>query len=119
MKLFYFILVVTFICHAQDTTFKTVRNLPLIQVQVDGQNKLLVFDTGAERTMIHDPKVTAERAEFIVVSGKTLKMLIIHTNMNWTDLYKVHGADGILGQDVMRQFKRAKIDYTKSTIELE
>jgi hypothetical protein len=98
--------------------FKTARSLLLVTVTVDGRSKTLVFDTGAERTLIQDTR-NVEHVSTLIVGSKTFRNIpIAYVDLTGTDIAKAH-ADGVLGQDVLRQFDTMHVNYKTHTITLE
>lgn len=99
--------------------FHTARSLLLVSVTIDGQPKTLIFDTGAERTIVHALGVDVERRVTVILPGRTLTNFpIINADLSNLPLTKV-GADGVLGQDVLRKFSAVRIDYKAKTVTLE
>ncbi len=91
----------------------------LINVTVDGKSKTLIFDTGAERTMIHSTAGDVEHRATLVIGSKTFSNFpLIMANLSGLNMEKV-GADGVLGQDVLRKFSVVRIDHKAGTIKLE
>jgi hypothetical protein len=102
----------------------------LVTVPIDGRNRTLIFDTGAEQTMINFPQVSREqkmelwqrryvyiRERSRVKLGNTnLSVEVIKADLTGTSLLKV--ADGVLGQDVLSNFRSIHINYRQQTIEL-
>ena len=110
--------------HAQErktytVPFQTVRSLMLVTVNVDGNPKTLIFDTGAERTLLNSRDGNVERSVTFVLGSKVMGNLpIILANLSGMGMEKVK-ADGVLGQDVLRQFASTRIDYKTQTVTLE
>lgn len=102
----------------------------LVTVAIDGRNRTLVFDTGAEQTMINFPQVSREqkmllwqRSYAYVMERSSLKfgsasflINVLKTDLTGNALLKV--ADGVLGQDVLSNFASIRINNRKKTIEL-
>jgi len=103
---------------AVSLPFKTARSLLLVTVTVDGRSKTLIFDTGAERTLIQDTR-NVEHVSTLIVGSKTFRNIpIAYVDLTGTDIAKAH-ADGVLGQDVLRQFDTMHVNYKTHTITLE
>ncbi len=105
-------------------------SMMLVTVTIDGRNRTLVFDTGAEQTMIHFPQVSRsqemalwqhsyayvkERSN-VKLGEQTFFIDVIKANLTGASLLKV--ADGVLGQDVLSNFASIRINYRQQTIEL-
>lgn len=102
----------------------------LVTVAIDGRNRTLVFDTGAEQTMINFPQVSREqkmllwqRSYAYVKERSSLNLgsasFLIHVvkaDLTGNSLLKV--ADGVLGQDVLSNFASIRINNRQKTIEL-
>jgi hypothetical protein len=122
--------------------FRTVQSMILVQGKVNGKPVTFLLDTGATRTIV-SAKVygnvgyslrLAQRAgqqPGFVGEAVTLPVnlqLDRHTwlarrvsIMNFNGLSDVLGADfdGLLGEDVLREFRSVHIDYRNHQIELE
>jgi hypothetical protein len=111
--------------HGQDAKtihlpFKTVRSLMLVSVTIEGQEKTLIFDTGAERTLVNSLGGDREHTTSVAIAGTTLiNFPIILSDLNDLQIRKLGKCDGVLGQDVLRRFKSFNIDFASSTIDLE
>jgi hypothetical protein len=108
-----------------------IRNsMMLVTVAIDGRNRTLVFDTGAEQTMINFPQVSREQKmevwqrsyvyikerSQLKVGNTALLIEVIKADLTGASLLKV--ADGVLGQDVLSNFSSIRINYRQHTIEL-
>jgi hypothetical protein len=108
-----------------------IRNsMMLVTVAIDGRNRTLVFDTGAEQTMINFPQVSREQKMALwqhnyayikersrLKMGNTALLIeVIKADLTGASLLKV--ADGVLGQDVLSNFSSIRINYRQQTIEL-
>jgi len=108
-----------------------VRNsMMLVTVAIDGRNRTLIFDTGAEQTMINFPQVSREQKmalwqrsyayikerSRLKVGNTALSIDVIEADLTGASLLKV--ADGVLGQDVLSNFRSIHINYRQQTIEL-
>jgi hypothetical protein len=115
------ILILSAAVFAQDAgvrlPFVSRRSLILVQVGVEGQTLTMIFDSGAERTMINS-KANVERVKPLAVGSRVLRMPLLYVDMNGMKLEEVR-ADGVLGQDVLRQFKSVTIDYKESSVLLD
>lgn len=120
--------------------FRSVHSLILIDAKVNGNPATLLLDTGANNTII-DAKiygnVQAPRIEPVSkgpgVIGNALRLRVDLeiagrflfsqpvSVMNLGDLSQRVGAqfDGLLGQDILRQFRSVRINYHGRVIELE
>jgi small-conductance mechanosensitive channel len=110
--------------------YRTRNSMILVTVAIDGRNRTLVFDTGAEQTMINFPQVSREqkmllwqRSYAYVMERSSLKfgsasflINVLKTDLTGNALLKV--ADGVLGQDVLSNFASIRINNRKKTIEL-
>ena len=102
----------------------------LVTIVVDGRERVLVLDTGAEQTMIHFPQVSREqkmtlwqRSYAYTKERSSLKLAdtawlveVIKADLTGSPLLKV--ADGVLGQDVLSHFASIRINYRQRTVEL-
>lgn len=102
----------------QTLTFTSQRSLMLVKVLVDGHELTLIYDTGAERTLINSPKESVERTTSLAIGSRSLRLPLAFVDLRGTDMAKV-GADGVLGQDVLRKFNHVSFDYANKTITLE
>ena len=110
--------------------YRTRNSMILVTVAIDGKDRTLVFDTGAEQTMINFPQVSSEqqmllwqRSYAYVKERSSLKLgsasFLIHVvkaDLTGNSLLKV--ADGVLGQDVLSNFASIRINNRQKTIEL-
>lgn len=120
--------------------FHSVHSLILIDAKVNGNSATLLLDTGAKNTIINAKLCGSVRAPLIEPSsegpgivGNALRLrvdleiarLFLFSQpvsvMNLGDLPKNVGADfdGLLGQDILRQFRSVRINYHTHVIELE
>jgi hypothetical protein len=99
--------------------FKSARSLLLVHVTIDGAPLTLVLDTGAQRTIIDDPR-NVERPVNVTVGNRTMRLYIAYAplHINASETVKGVKASGLLGQDVLRQFKTVRVDYATNTVEL-
>lgn len=120
--------------------FRSVHSLILIEAKVNGNSATLLLDTGANNTIINvktygnvpaspiepvnkGPGVTGDalrlRAD-LEIAGRFLFSQPVSV-MNLGDLPRQVGAqfDGLLGQDILRQFHSVRINYRAHVIELE
>lgn len=102
----------------------------LVTVTIDGRNRTLIFDTGAEQTMVNFPQVSREqkmelwqRSYVYIKERSRLKLAdtvfvidVIKADLTGASLLKT--ADGVLGQDVLSNYSSIRIDYRQQTIEL-
>jgi hypothetical protein len=110
--------------------YRTRNSMILVTVAIDGKNRTLVFDTGAEQTMINFPQVSREQKMLLWQRGyayvkerSSLRLgsasFLIHVvkaDLTGNSLLKV--ADGVLGQDVLSNFASIRINNRQKTIEL-
>ncbi|HEU5412469.1 MAG TPA: hypothetical protein VFW31_01875 [Candidatus Angelobacter sp.] len=110
--------------------YQARNSMMLVTVAIDGKNRTLVFDTGAEQTMIHFPQVShgqemalwqhsyayVKQRSNVKLGTQTFLIDVIKANLTGASLLKV--ADGVLGQDVLSNFASIRIDYRQQTIEL-
>jgi hypothetical protein len=110
--------------------YRTRNSMMLVTVAIDGKNRTLVFDTGAEQTMINFPQVPRDqkmvlwqRSYAYVKERSSLRLgsasFLIHVvkaDLTGNSLLKV--ADGVLGQDVLSNFASIRINNPQQTIEL-
>lgn len=110
--------------------YRTRNSMMLVIVAIDGKNRTLVFDTGAEQTMINFTQVSREqkmllwqRSYAYVKERSELRLgstsFLIHVvkaDLTGNSLLKV--ADGVLGQDVLSNFAGIRINNRQKTIEL-
>jgi len=114
-----------------DVLHYHMRNsMMLVTVAIDGRSQTLVFDTGAEQTMINFPQVSREQKmalwqhsyvyikerSRLKVGNTALLIDVIKADLTGASLLKV--ADGVLGQDVLSNFASIRINYRQHTIEL-
>jgi len=100
--------------------FKSARSLLLVHVTIDGAPLTLVLDTGAQRTIIDDPR-NVERPVNVTVGNRTMRLYIAYAplHINASETVKGVKASGLLGQDILRQFKTVHINYANNTVELD
>jgi hypothetical protein len=110
--------------------YKTRNSMILVAVNIDGQNKTLVFDTGAEQTLMHWPQVSRgkkmvlwqrdyyyiDERSSLTVGNTRLSINLMKADLRGASMLKV--ADGVLGQDVLSTFSSIRINYRNHTIEL-
>lgn len=125
MRMIGALLLTVLLCQAQQEKpgivlpFRTARSLILVSVMVDGTPKTLIFDTGAERTLLNSRDGNVERRVTFALGSKVIgNFPIILADLSGMSMEKV-GADGVLGEDVLRKFRAVRIDYRNSIIELE
>jgi hypothetical protein len=120
--------------------FRSVHSLILVDARVNGHPATLLLDTGANNTIIsvkmygnvqapqlelasNGPGIVGNalrlRAE-LEIAGRFLFSQPVSV-MNLGDLPQRVGAqfDGLLGQDILRQFRSVRINYHSHVIELE
>jgi hypothetical protein len=122
--------------------FRTVRSMILIEGEINGEPVTLLMDTGATKTVINSQSYraayfslrTAQRsAKSAGIVGESISVrldlkLANHrwvgqpvAIMNLAELNHLLGArfDGLLGEDILREFHSVRIDYRNHVIELE
>jgi len=120
--------------------YRSVNGLILVEAKVNGNRVTLVMDTGANHTIIDARScgfTPAPGFEAIYrdvgVSGNALRMRvdlevgkqILFSQpvsvMNLNDLAHRLGTplDGLLGEDILRQFRSVRIDYKAHVVELQ
>lgn len=120
--------------------FRSVRSFILVEVKVNGSPATLLLDTGANNTIINirmygnagAPRIEAvSKGPGIVgnalrlrtdleIGGRVLFSQPVSA-MNLDELARRFGIqfDGLLGQDILRQFRSVRINYRAHVIELE
>ena len=120
--------------------FRSVRSLILVDAKVNGRSAALLLDTGANHTII-SPKVCGSVPAPAVertskgpgIVGNALRLRVDLeiadrflfsqpvSVMSLGDLPQRIGAqfDGLLGQDILREFRSVRINYRARVIELE
>ena len=110
--------------------YRARNSMMLVTVAIDGKNRTLVLDTGAEQTMINFPQVSREQEMKLwqhsypyIKERSRLKLAntvfvidVIKADLTGTPLLKT--ADGILGQDVLSNYSSIRINFRQQTIEL-
>jgi Aspartyl protease len=122
--------------------FRTVRSMILVEGEVNGNPVTLLMDTGSMKTIISTRAYrveyfslrTAQRsAKSAGISGESISVrldlkLANHrwvgqpvSIMNLGELNQLLGAqfDGLLGEDILREFHSVRIDYRAHIIEFE
>jgi hypothetical protein len=104
--------------------FTQAGSLMLVNVSVNGQEKTLIFDTGAERTIVNERNAHVERRGTSVSSGNyacIMPVIFIDMGDAPVNVSRTVGrahADGVLGQDLLAHFRSVRIDYKNHVIEL-
>ena len=120
--------------------FRSVNSLILVDAKIDGRPVTLLVDTGANRTILNAKSfgraslpVSQPFNQGAGIIGNALRLRVgleianqilfsQHVSvMNLEDLSKRFGIpfDGLLGQDILDQFRSVRIDYKTHVIELE
>lgn len=120
--------------------FRSVHSMLLIDAKVNGEPVTLLLDTGANSTILDVksysrslllPSQPANRQVGIVGNALRVRVDLELARrflfsqpvsvMNLGDLPQRIGAqfDGLLGQDILRQFRSVRINYRAGVIELE
>ena len=120
--------------------FRAVNSLILVEAKVNGRAVTLLLDTGANKTILnakaygiaHLPvSQPVHRGPGIVGNALRLRVELELAHeflfsqpvsvMNLDELAQHFGIyfDGLLGQDILNQFRSVRIDYKTHTIELE
>ena len=120
--------------------FRSTHSLILVDAKVNGNPATLLLDTGANNTIINARIYGSVQAPPVELTSKgpgiVGNALRLHVDleiadrflfsqpvsvMNLGDLPQRVGAkfDGLLGQDILRQFRSVRINYRAHVIELE
>ncbi len=114
--------------------FHSVNGLILLDAKVNGVPAVLLFDTGASRTVVsvasspvpqyrHNEAIHGQAVEVRIVLrlGENFATARTVAAMNLDTVEKQMSTrfDGILGQDVLREFSAVRIDYKAQTVTLE
>jgi aspartyl protease len=122
--------------------FRTVQSMILVQGSVNGRPVTFLLDTGADRTIVSTKKYGDLQFQLRSVqrslnspgmTGESVRLPVDLTLanrlwvgqrvsvMNLEDLQHILGMtfDGLLGEDILREFRSVRIDYHSHVIELE
>jgi len=127
---------------AVKVPFRTVQSMILVEGQVNGNHVTFLLDTGSNNTIVsvktygdlefrlhraqhsrNGPGIAGESVRLPVELGLGNRTWVGQrvSVMNLDDLKGILGLsfDGLLGQDILRQFRSVRIDYHAHVIELE
>jgi len=132
------------VCAAADKQViyvKVVEGMVFVPVKVNGSDVLLMLDTGATNTVVspkavHVPVNAASQMATVTEGHQQVNVAVARLDVKLgearidsavvvlTDLSPAQAArygkfDGLLGQNVLSQFKSVRIDYQNKVIELE
>jgi Aspartyl protease len=122
--------------------FRTVQAMILVEGKVNGNRATLLLDTGANRTIISAKTYGNDKLAFpqyprkptgVGLTGYSLRRPadLVLGEREWLgqpvsvmDLEDLKGMlkldfDGLLGQDILRQFRTVRIDYHTHVLEME
>ena len=117
--------------------FRSVKGMILLDAAVNGKPAVLLLDTGANRTLISNryggPKLKPSQRNGAGITGESVRAIAnlsleshmwagqTVTVMDLDELQHSLGIkfDGLLGQDILREFSAVRIDYRNSVVELQ
>ena len=119
--------------HGVRVPFHSANALILLDVKVNEKPAVMLFDTGAQTTVLSPRFVKARdsRAFTTVVQGvRAHASLMLSSDLvysgdfhvaDFAEISKQAGTqiDGLLGQNILRDFSAIRIDYRNQVVELE
>ncbi len=106
--------------HIFRIPFQTVNGLLLLDMKLNGKTAVMVLDTGSTETLFRTGGVIAielEPGHTTGVAARSMSNLGVSRMVSFGKNFP--GVDGILGEDVLRQFSAVRIDYRNHVVELE
>lgn len=119
--------------------FRSVNGVILLEAKVNGRTAVLLLDTGAQDSMMDsgsvrfDPRLGKLRSTGVAGAAGTCVVLevdLVLEHRRWlnrkvcvldlSDASRHFGThiDGLIGQDVLREFSSVRIDYRNHVVEL-
>ena len=140
VRVLFFVLLFASVASAQEhktfaVPFHTVNGLILLDVKVNEKPAAVLLDTGAQTTIISSalanlPAKDSKKFKTIVEGTRAHADLMLSADLSYHgDFYvmdfdatsKQLGAqiDGLLGENILRDFSAVRIDYKRSVVEFE